>query len=213
MEKKLYSIVRDFKGARRKLQNVRRGVVCFGSARINNGQYYDLAIEVSKRLSELGHSIITGGGPGIMEACNKGCKLGKKGKSIGFNIQLPCEQQPNPYLDLEVTFEYFFSRKNMFARYGDAFIIFPGGYGTLDELFEVMTLMQTNKIKKRPIILIGSEYWNGIDKFIKDTLLIQNAIIKEDIELIKIMDNIDEVVKIVDEFIKQKDRFTRNKFI
>ena len=210
--KHLYSIIRDFRDAHRKLENVRKGVVCFGSARIDKGQYYDLSVEVCKRLSQEGHSIITGGGPGIMEACNMGCKLGKNGKSIGFNIDIS-DQVDNDYLDLSVKFEYFFCRKNMFARYANAFIVLPGGFGTLDELFEVVTLIQTSKLKKRPIILVGSHYWKMLRIFIEEVLKEKGAISKEDLDLLLFTDNVDEIVRVINKFVDTKERFIRNKFI
>ena len=209
--KKLEPVIEDFLNAFDKLENLRKGITCFASSKITSGKEYDLAVKVCSKLSKKGYSIITGGGPGIMEACNKGAKQGK-GKSIGLTMDI-VGQENNSDLDIEVKFKYFFSRKVTFARYANAFIVFPGGFGTLDELFEVLTLVQTQHIKRRPIILIGTEYWDKLEGFIYDKLLENGAIKKKDLKLFTITDDISEVVATIDKFVEEKDRFKRKKFI
>ena len=208
----LHKVNKDFLTAFKTLKGVNPGIVCFSSAKINKGPFYDLATNVCKELSRKGYNIITGGGPGIMEACNRGAIEGKNGKSIGFQIELP-NQSDNPYLDISIKFKYFFSRKTMFARYANAYVVFPGGFGTLDELFEILTLIQTQKIKKKPIILVGVKYWQNLIKFIINTLQHQGAINKRDYELITFTDDTNTIIKIIDSFIKEKQRFPRKKFI
>ena len=140
----------------------------FGSARVKDGTPdYELARDIARRLAEAGFAIITGGGPGIMEAANRGCREGG-GLSIGCNIELPHEQGLNPYVDLGVEFRYFFARKTMFVKYADAFVILPGGFGTLDELFEALTLIQTGKIRDFPVVLVGTAYWQGLLDWMRD---------------------------------------------
>jgi len=209
--KKLEPVIEDFLNAFDQLENVRKGITCFASSKITNGKDYDLATTISKNLSQEGYSIITGGGPGIMEACNKGAKEGK-GKSIGLTMDI-VGQENNKYLDIEVKFKYFFSRKVTFARYANAFIVFPGGFGTLDELFEVLTLVQTQHIQRRPVIMIGTKYWDKLEGFIYDTLVTSGAVLKEDLKLFKITDDGKEVIKIIDKFMEEKDRLKRKKFI
>jgi uncharacterized protein (TIGR00730 family) len=147
-------------------------------------------------LAKAGYSVITGGGPGIMEAANRGCQEGGK-LSIGCNIELPMEQGLNPYVDLGVEFRYFFARKVMFVKYADAFVIFPGGYGTLDELFEALTLIQTHKVQDFPVILIGSDYWGGMVEWIKGSLLEEAAINQADVDLLRLTDDPKEAVRII----------------
>ncbi len=171
------------------LHGIGPAVSIFGSARLTEESfYYQEAFKVAKILSQNGFSIITGGGPGIMEAANKGAKLGK-GKSIGLNISLPHEQHPNKYLDISLNFRYFFVRKLMFVKYSIGFIIFPGGYGTFDELFEALTLVQTNKIKTFPIILYGSEYWKGLIDWLKTSPHSIGAINLDDLNYFVLIDN------------------------
>jgi uncharacterized protein (TIGR00730 family) len=172
-------------------------VTIFGSARMGEGTpMYELARKIARRLAESGFSIITGGGPGIMEAANRGCREGH-GLSIGCNIELPHEQAVNPYVDLGIEFRYFFARKTMFVKYADAFVILPGGFGTLDELFEALTLIQTGKVRHFPVVLVGREYWEGLLGWIRDVQLPAGAIAQSDIDLLKLTDDPDEIVEIV----------------
>jgi uncharacterized protein (TIGR00730 family) len=176
----------------------------FGSARTRPGdKYYELAINVARRISEAGYGIITGGGPGIMEAGNRGAHLAG-GTSVGLNIDLPFEQHDNPYIDKDksLDFDYFFVRKVMFVKYSQGFVVMPGGFGTLDELFEAITLIQTHKIEKFPIILVGSSFWSGLIDWIKGTMLEAGTISAEDLDLVKIVDTEEEVVQIIDAFYK-----------
>jgi uncharacterized protein (TIGR00730 family) len=171
------------------LHGIGPAVSIFGSARLTEESfYYQEAFKVARLLSEAGFSIITGGGPGIMEAANKGAKLGK-GKSIGLNIELPHEQQPNKYQDISLNFRYFFVRKLMFIKYSIGFVIFPGGYGTFDELFEALTLVQTGKIISFPIILYGSEYWKGLLDWLKNSPKNLGAISVDDFKYFEIINN------------------------
>ncbi|MBF0212857.1 MAG: TIGR00730 family Rossman fold protein [Magnetococcales bacterium] len=179
------------------LRGLGQAVTIFGSARTPaDSPYYKAARKVAKSLSRRGVSVITGGGPGIMEAANKGCyKHG--GLSVGLNIQLPFEESSNPYLDIRMAFRYFFVRKLMFAKHAKAMIVFPGGFGTLDELFEALTLVQTRKSHPFPMILFGSEYWQGLVDWMKQTLLTAGTISPEDVRLFEITDDPKEVVRMV----------------
>ncbi|HRH99857.1 MAG TPA: TIGR00730 family Rossman fold protein [Saprospiraceae bacterium] len=178
-------------------------VSIFGSARIKEDHpYYQLAVQIAEKLTDEGFGVITGGGPGIMEAGNRGAYL-NKGLSVGLNIQLPFEQFANPYIDHEkvLTHRYFFIRKVMFVKYSKAFIALPGGFGTLDELFEVMTLTQTSKIKRVPIVLVGKDFWTPLKDWIKHTMNDKfHFISPEDLELIPIMDEPEEIVKYISDF-------------
>ena len=175
----------------------------FGSARTKPGsKYYELAVDIAKRLTEEGYGIITGGGPGIMEAGNKGASE-SGGLSVGLNIDLPFEQSHNPYIDpeLNLNYRYFFVRKVMFVKYAQAFIAMPGGFGTMDELFEVLTLIQTKKITRVPVILVGKDFWTGMVDWIKNVMLDQaHNISAEDMDLIPITDDMDEIIKIINDF-------------
>jgi len=172
-------------------------VTIFGSARMGEGtSQYQLAREIAHKLAASGFAIITGGGPGIMEAANRGCREGG-GLSVGCNIELPHEQGLNAYVDLGVEFRYFFARKTMFVKYADAFVIMPGGFGTLDELFESLTLIQTGKVRDFPVILVGREYWQGLVDWMRAVQLPAGAIAEGDIDLLKLTDDPDEVVSIV----------------
>jgi uncharacterized protein (TIGR00730 family) len=169
-------------------------VSIFGSARVPEGDpQYELARAVARELSADGMEIITGGGPGIMEAANRGAKEGGS-RSIGLNIQLPFEQHENPYLDVEMTCRYFFTRKLFFVRYAVGFVVFPGGFGTLDELFEALTLSQTGKTRHFPVVLVGSDYWSGMIDWMRTRLLGEGKIAAHDLELIKVVDDPHEVV-------------------
>lgn len=174
-------------------------VSIFGSARLGEDTYYyQKAVEVAQMLSKAGFSIITGGGPGIMEAANRGAKLGK-GTSVGLNIVLPHEQKPNPYQDINVSFKYFFVRKLMFVKYAMAFIIFPGGFGTMDEMFEALTLVQTGKIDAFPVILFGREYWQGLIDWMKTSLVKEGTIGREDFAFFQVVDEPREVCELLKE--------------
>ncbi len=193
----------EFVDGYEKLSRIGPCVSIFGSARTRPGdKYYELAENIAFKLTQHGYGVITGGGPGIMEAGNKGANRGG-GVSVGLNIDLPFEQNDNPYIDKDknLEFDYFFVRKVMFVKYAQGFVAMPGGFGTLDELFEAITLIQTNKIGKFPIILVGSEFWNGLIGWIKNTLLekYKNASPK-DINLFSIVDTDEEVVDIIDNF-------------
>jgi uncharacterized protein (TIGR00730 family) len=182
------------------LNDLGPAVAVFGSSRMRAGSpYYDKAVELGRRLSNAGFSVITGGGPGIMEGANRGAHEGK-GRSVGLNIEIPLEQQPNQYQDLSLSFRYFFIRKLMFVKYSIAFIIFPGGFGTMDELFEALTLSQTKRIGVFPIVLFGRDYWKGLIDWFKSTLVPNNAIAPEDLDLLSIVDDIHEACEILMEY-------------
>lgn len=172
-------------------------VTVFGSARTGEGTpTYDLARTIGRKLAEAGYAVITGGGPGAMEGANRGCREGG-GLSVGCNIELPHEQSLNAYVDLGVEFRYFFARKVMFVKYAVGFVILPGGFGTLDELFEALTLIQTGKVRHFPVILVGSAYWSGLLDWIRGTLLEAGAIGEGDLDLLQITDDPDEVVRLM----------------
>ncbi|WP_158978378.1 MULTISPECIES: TIGR00730 family Rossman fold protein [unclassified Cellulophaga] len=200
----LFKIMGEFVNGFEKMSQIGPCVSIFGSARTKEeDKYYQLAIEVAKSIAEAGYGVITGGGPGIMEAGNRGANLAG-GTSVGLNIDLPFEQHDNPYIDSDksLDFDYFFVRKVMFVKYSQGFVVMPGGFGTLDELFEAITLIQTNKIEKFPIILVGTEFWTGLMDWIKGTMLTMGTISAKDLDLIKIVDTKEEVVDIIDSFYK-----------
>ncbi|HET7827966.1 MAG TPA: TIGR00730 family Rossman fold protein [Candidatus Limnocylindrales bacterium] len=179
------------------LAGVGRAVTVFGSARTAEGsEAYELARRVGGALAKAGFAVITGGGPGAMEAANRGAHEAG-GLSIGCNIELPHEQHLNPYVDLSVEFHYFFARKTMFVKYSDAFVIMPGGFGTLDELFEAITLIQTGKIRDFPVVLIGHAYWDGLISWVRDVQVPAGAVDPEDLELLRVTDDVDEAVSII----------------
>jgi uncharacterized protein (TIGR00730 family) len=181
-----------------KLANVGKAVTVFGSARTHpDDPQYLASVEVGRLLAGSGFATITGSGPGIMEGANKGAKLGG-GRSIGCNIELPFEQGTNPYVDTVVNFRYFFVRKTMFIKYSVAFVIFPGGFGTLDELFEAITLIQTGKISQFPVILFGTHYWAGLVRWLQSRVLSEKNISESDLDLMTVTDDPKEVVKIVE---------------
>jgi hypothetical protein len=172
-------------------------VSIFGSTRVKpEDEVYQKAERIGQLLAENGFGVITGGGPGVMEAANKGASLAG-GKSIGINIELPLEQAPNPYTNLNLTFHYFFVRKVMFIKYAVAYIILPGGFGTMDELFESITLIQTHKIKPFPVILMGSKYWKGLLDWIKEVVLKEGKISPADLEILQVIDEPEEMIKII----------------
>lgn len=192
----IFKIMAEFVEGFEALAKLGPCISVFGSARTQPGQpYYELAVDISKRLAEEGFGIISGGGPGIMEAANKGAQLGG-GHSVGLNIELPFEQHSNPYIDKEadLNFDYFFVRKVMFTKYSQGFVMMPGGFGTMDEFFEVATLIQTQKMSQVPLILVGSSYWGGLISWMNEVMLQQNGNISmADLHLLKIADTPDEV--------------------
>jgi uncharacterized protein (TIGR00730 family) len=172
-------------------------ITVFGSARTRpDDPLYELARTIGRRLAEAGYAVITGGGPGTMEAANRGCREGG-GLSVGCNIELPHEQGMNAFVDLGVEFRYFFARKTMFVKYADGFVILPGGFGTLDELFESLTLIQVGKVRHFPIVLVGQAYWAGLLDWIRTTLLTQGAVDASDLELFRLTDDPEEVVALI----------------
>jgi uncharacterized protein (TIGR00730 family) len=192
----IFKIMAEFVEGFEALAKLGPCISVFGSARTQPGQpYYELAVDISKRLSEEGFGIISGGGPGIMEAANKGAQLGG-GHSVGLNIELPFEQHSNPYIDKEadLNFDYFFVRKVMFTKYSQGFVMMPGGFGTMDEFFEVATLIQTGKMSQVPLILVGSSYWSGLLAWMTETMLQAGNISMADLHLLKIADTPEEVV-------------------
>ena len=199
----IFKVMAEFVDGFEKMAKIGPCVSIFGSARTKaDNPYFILAEEIAYKLTQRGYGIITGGGPGIMEAANMGAKRGK-GKSVGLNIELPFEQGANKYIDNDklISFDYFFVRKVMFIKYAQGFIVLPGGMGTLDELFEAITLIQTHKIGKFPIVLVGKTYWSGLIDWIKMVLLEkENNINAEDLNLFKLVDNADAAVKEIDEF-------------
>jgi uncharacterized protein (TIGR00730 family) len=181
-------------------------ISCFGSARIDQSDpMYQAALAVGRELAAAGFAVITGGGPGIMEAANRGCQEGG-GLSIGCNIELPFEQESNPYLDLEIDFRYFFVRKTMFVKYAEGFVVFPGGFGTLDELFEALTLIQTGKVHHFPVVLYGSEYWSGLTGWLEERALAEGNIDAKDLELVRLCDTPEAVVAHIRTVIEKKDQ-------
>ena len=201
----IFKILGEFVEGFETMSRIGPCVSIFGSARTKpENKYYQLAEEVAYLLTKQKFGVITGGGPGIMEAGNKGAKRGG-GKSVGLNIVLPFEQEANPYIDSDkiINFDYFFIRKVMFIKYAQGFIVLPGGFGTLDEMFEALTLIQTEKSGKFPVILIGKSFWSGLVDWIKEVLLAEeNNISPEDLDLIQIVDTAEEAVKMINDYYK-----------
>lgn len=206
----LFKIMAEFTNGYDAMSKVGPCVSIFGSARTKpNEQYYKLAEEIAYEITtKTGFGIITGGGGGIMEAANKGAKRGE-GHSVGLNIVLPFEQRPNEYIDHDKTlnFDYFFARKVMFVRYSQCFVVMPGGFGTLDEFFEALTLIQTHKISRFPLILVGKKFWSGLIDWIKNNLIEKKLIHSDDLDLINIVDTKEEVINIIDELKYHKFNF------
>ena len=198
----IFKIMGEFVDGYKTLHAIGPSISIFGSARTKpDNKYYKLAEDIASEIVSRGYGVITGGGPGIMEAANKGANK-NKGKSVGLCIDLPFEV-PNEFIDIDklLKFDYFFVRKVMFIRYSQGFVVMPGGFGTLDEVFEAATLIQTKQTEKFPIILVGSEYWGGVVDWIKETLVLENNNInKEDLELFKIADTKEEVIDFLEEF-------------
>ncbi len=198
----IFKVMSEFVEGFEKLAKIGPCVTIFGSARVKpNNPYYKIAEDIAEQLVQQGYGVITGGGPGIMEAGNKGAhKAG--GKSVGLNIYLPHEQKGNIYIDPDklITFDYFFVRKVMFVKYSQGFIVMPGGFGTMDELSEALTLIQTKKIGRFPIVMVGKKFWAGMMEWIKTTLVEEKMISEEDLDLINIVDTPEEAVAVIDEF-------------
>ncbi|MCX6291598.1 MAG: TIGR00730 family Rossman fold protein [Bacteroidetes bacterium] len=198
----IFKVMAEFVDGFDKLSKIGPCVSVFGSARTKpEHEFYKLAEEIAFKLTKEGYGIITGGGPGIMEAANKGAKTAG-GKSVGLNIELPFEQSSNPYIDPDklITFDYFFVRKLMFIKYAQGFVVLPGGFGTMDELFEAVTLIQTKKIAKFPIVLAGKEYWSGLIGWIKDVLVKEMMVDPNDLNLIYVAETADQAVKHINDF-------------
>lgn len=201
----IFKIMSEFVEGYERMSKIGPCVSIFGSARTKpDNKYFQLTIEIAAKLAKSGYGVITGGGPGIMEAANKGAQEAG-GKSVGLNIDLPFEQNHNPYIDAEhnLEFDYFFVRKVIFVKYSQAFIVMPGGFGSMDEMFEAMTLIQTKKINNRPIVLVGKSYWEGLVGWIKKVMLEEEFNISPgDLNLFAMVDTADEAVKYIDNFYK-----------
>ncbi|MFC5299748.1 TIGR00730 family Rossman fold protein [Azospira restricta] len=194
---RIFGIMAEFVAATERLAQIRPAVSIFGSARVEPGTpYYELAEAIALRLSDSGFSVISGGGPGIMEAANKGAFHGKS-PSVGLNIQLPHEQHSNAYQDISQTFRHFFARKYMFVKFASAYVVMPGGFGTLDELMEALTLMQTGKTRCIPIILVHAPFWRGMIDWFRDRLVDEGMISPEDMDLIQVLDKPEEIVEAI----------------
>jgi len=194
---RMFRIMAEFVDGFEALAKYHPAVSIFGSTRVKPGdEVYQRAEQIGKLLAENGFAVITGGGPGVMEAANKGA-FSAGGKSIGLNIELPLEQKPNPYTNITLNFRYFFVRKVMFVKYAVAYIILPGGFGTMDELLESITLIQTKKIRPFPVILVGSEYWKGFLDWIKDVVLKDEKISSADLDILQLIDEPKEIIKAI----------------
>ena len=200
---RVFKIMAEFVEGFEKMADIGPCVAVFGSARTKpDNPYYKIATEIGLKLTELGYGVITGGGPGIMEAANKGAHEGK-GKSVGINIDLPFEQNANPFIDRDklINFDYFFVRKTMFMKYAQGFIVLPGGFGTFDELFEALTLIQTGKIGRFPIVLVGTDYWKGLIQWMKETMHAREHNINvDDFQLFSLVDTAEDAVRVIDKF-------------
>ena len=198
---RVFRIMAEFVDGIETLSDVNNAVTIFGSARVKPDDiYYQKTENLTRLLVQNGFSVITGGGGGIMEAANKGASEAG-GKSVGMNIQLPFEQKPNSYANIHLHYKYFFIRKVMFVKYAVAYVILPGGFGTMDELFEALTLIQTKKIKSFPLILMGSDYWRGLVDWMKNTMLAEGKISLTDLDLIQVVDEPEEVVKLIKKYV------------
>lgn len=198
---RVFRIMAEFVEGIETLSNVDNAVTIFGSARVNPDDiYYQKTEKLAKLLVGEKFNVITGGGPGIMEAANKGAAEAG-GKSVGLNIKLPFEQKPNDYANIHIDYKYFFVRKVMFVKYAVAYVIMPGGFGTMDELFEALTLIQTKKIKAFPLILMGGEYWQGLIDWMNNTMVKQGKILASDMDLIQVVDEPEEVVKLIKKYV------------
>lgn len=204
----IFKIMSEFVEGYERMAKIGPCISVFGSARTKpDNKYYKLATEVSEKLAKAGYGVITGGGPGVMEAGNKGAQEGG-GKSVGLNIDLPFEQNHNPYIDQEhnLEFDYFFVRKVIFVKYSQGFVVLPGGFGTMDEMFEALTLIQTKKINKRPVVLVGREYWAGLFEWVEKVMLnMENNISAADLNLYRIVDTADEALQYIEDFYKNHE--------
>ncbi len=201
---RVFRIMSEFVEGFEVLSEIGKAVSIFGSSRIKPGnQYYQLTEKIAYLLAKEGYAIITGSGPGVMEAANKGARRAG-GHSVGLNIQIPSEQKPNKYVDTLLDFRYFFVRKVMFVKYAKAFVIMPGGYGTLDEFTEAINLIQTERIPKFPVILFGREYWNGMLEWLRNTVLKDSNISREDLDIFTVVDEPKEVVTAIKKFYNRK---------
>lgn len=194
---RIFGIMAEFVEATERLAAIRPAVSIFGSARIKpESPYYQLTEEIARKLSDAGFSVISGGGPGIMEAANKGAYHGKS-PSIGLNIQLPHEQMANPYQDISQSFRHFFARKFMFVKFASAYVVMPGGFGTLDEVLEALTLIQTGKSRKIPLILVHEPFWRGLLEWFKERLVDEGMVSPDDLDLIQVIDEPDQIVEAI----------------
>ncbi len=194
---KIFQIMAEFVEGFERLVKISPSVSIFGSARTETDHpYYQLTVDIARTLSDAGFSIVSGGGPGIMEAANKGAYEGKS-PSVGLNIQLPHEQSGNGFQDISLTFRHFFSRKVMFVKYASAYVVMPGGFGTLDELAEILTLVQTGKTRKIPIILVHRPFWEGLIEWIKNTMVTEGTVNPEDLDLMQIIDKPEEILEAI----------------
>jgi uncharacterized protein (TIGR00730 family) len=201
---RIFRIMSEFVDGFEELSNVKKAVSIFGSSKmLATNRFYKMAEETARLLAKNGYTIITGAGPGIMEAANKGALEGN-GQSIGLNILIPTMQRPNKYVTRLIEFKYFFCRKVMFAKYSKAFVVFPGGFGTLDELFEAVTLIQTQRIDPFPVILVGKKYWKGLMDWVDDTLISHKTIDKADVKIMASVDTPQEVVSAIKKFYGKK---------
>jgi uncharacterized protein (TIGR00730 family) len=202
---RMFRIIGEMVSGFDRLSGIEPAITIYGSARVNPGDLmYETTVKIAHALGELGFAIVTGGGPGLMEAANKGAQLAGA-VSVGLNIELPSEQKPNPYSTLSLSFNHFFARKVMLAKYATAFIAMPGGIGTLDELTEILCLIQTHKMKPFPVILYGSAHWNGLLAWLRSTVLEGGFISEEDLGLLVVCDSVENVVKIVHEWYDRQE--------
>jgi uncharacterized protein (TIGR00730 family) len=195
LERHVAAIAGEFRQGFEAVDSIDRpAVTIFGSARIREGDpIYEQAREIARRFAERGWAVVTGGGPGVMEAANRGAQEGG-GLSVGFNIELPHEQRSNGYIDLSLTFRHFYARKTMFVKAAEGFVVFPGGFGTADELFEALTLIQTGKVLHFPVVLVGSDYWDELLVWVRDELLEDGMISPDDVDLLFVTDDLDEAI-------------------
>jgi len=209
VEEHVARIAEDFRGGFEAVARIDRpAVTIFGSARTPAGtEPYEQARDVARRFAEAGWAVVTGGGPGVMEAANRGAKEGG-GLSVGFNIELPHEQHGNPYVDIEYTFQHFYARKTMFVKAAEGYVVFPGGFGTMDELFESLTLIQTGKVLNFPVVLFDVDYWTELLVWVRDEALAKGMISPEDVELLHLTDDPDQAVQLVLECYEQRCAMT-----
>ena len=201
---RVFAIIAEFTEATERLHSITPAVTIFGSARTPAGHpYYRLTEEIARQLSDAGFTVVSGGGPGLMEAANKGAFHGRS-PSVGLNIQLPHEQQTNAYQDVSQTFRHFFARKVMFVKFASAYVVMPGGFGTLDELMEALTLVQTRMIRRMPIILVHGAYWSGLIEWMRSTLVREGMIDREDLDLLRVIDEPVEVVRAIFEHYEKR---------